>query len=136
MDETLYDAFCRESASLKQVISRTVVPSAPDAPDLASIIGTYHHVIGISSMITALQDSCTDAQAALLADARDTVAEFDTRYHPGILTFLAESVRLQTDRLADIQSEPDSEQSRLYDLLRQTMSTHEFVGQYDASLGK
>lgn len=136
MDQDLYDAFCREYAALPHAVSEASHVSGAGREEIACIVDTYHRIIGISSMIRALEP-CTGDSMRRLDDARATVAEFDAHVHPGILRMLAESVKTQTEHLMCTRdgSEPGV-QSGLYDMLRQTISTREFVMQYDAGLGQ
>ncbi|HSG83457.1 MAG: hypothetical protein ACE5RQ_00665 [Nitrosopumilus sp.] len=111
--------------------------------NIHEIIETYYQVMNVSSMATMLKEQGDSEPEELLKKIINTeklISErFDSVIHPKIMDELSESIQKLTKNL---QSEPSGEKSKeqiesdakLFDELRQTMSTKEFVEQYETGL--
>lgn len=103
--------------------------------DISEIVLCYYGVISMSATIRALGPVRDDAElAGLVADAEGMIREFDSRIHPVIMSRLAESVEEQTASLKS-GAPGGADRAALFEKLRKTMSTREFVGQYDGGTG-
>ena len=111
--------------------------------NIHEIIETYYQVMNVSSMATMLKEQGDSEPEELLEKITNTEKliskRFDSVIHPKIMDELSESIQKLTKNL---QSEPSGEKSKeqiesdakLFDELRQTMSTKEFVEQYETGL--
>jgi len=111
--------------------------------NIHEIVETYYQVMNVSSMATMLKQQADSEPEELLKKISQTeklISErFDSSIHPKIMDSLSSSIQKLTKNL---QSEPSGEKSKeqiekdakLFDELRQTMSTEEFVEQYDSGL--
>lgn len=111
--------------------------------NIHEIIETYYQVMNVSSMATMLKEQGDSEPEELLEKITNTEKliskRFDSVIHPKIMDKLSESIQKLTKNL---QSEPSGEKSKeqiesdakLFDELRQTMSTKEFVEQYETGL--
>jgi predicted RND superfamily exporter protein len=107
------------------------------------IVETYYQVMNVSSMATMLKEQGDSEPEELLEkikNAEKLISErFNSVIHPKIMDKLSESIQKLTKNL---QSEPSGEKSKeqiesdakMFDELRQTMSTKEFVEQYETGL--
>lgn len=111
--------------------------------NIHEIVVTYYQVMNVSSMATMLKQQADSEPEELLKKIDHTeklISErFDSSIHPKIMDVLSSSIQKLTKNL---QSEPSGEKSKeqiendakLFDELRQTMSTKEFVEQYESGL--
>ncbi len=110
---------------------------------VAEIAETYHLVMNVSAMITALGGR--DAAAGpgplqeRIAEAGKAIDGFNAAAHPRILAGLAASVEEAAEALragSDPGTPPggDGGTADAYEELRQMMSAREFVEQYDSGL--
>jgi hypothetical protein len=111
--------------------------------NIHEIVETYYQVMNISSMVTMLKQQAESESNELMEKIQETKKlisqRFDTVIHPRILEKLSSSIQKLTKNL---QSENSGEKSKeqieldakLFDELRQTMSTKEFVEQYENGL--
>jgi hypothetical protein len=119
---------------------------AADSKDnmkIHEIVDAYYNVMNVSSMVTMLKQQAESEPEELMEKIRETekliFQRFDTVIHPKIMEKLSFSIQKLTKNL---QSENSGEKSKeqmeldakLFDELRQTMSTKEFVEQYENGL--
>ena len=107
------------------------------------IVETYYQVMNVSSMVTMLKEQVDSEPGPLLSKIQETekmISEkFDSILHPKILEKISSSIQQMTKNL---QSEDSGEKSKeqiesnakLFEELRQTMSTKEFVKQYEKGI--
>jgi len=107
------------------------------------IIETYYQVMNVSSMTTMLKQQADSEPKELMDKIQNTEnlisKRFDSVLHPKIMEKLSISIQ---DLTKNMQSENSGHKSKeqiemdakLFDELRQTMSTKEFVEQYDSGL--
>jgi hypothetical protein len=138
--EDISQMFEKESQKLENLFDTT--DSKTDM-NIHEIIETYYQVMNVSSMATMLKEQGDSEPEELLKKIINTeklISErFDSVIHPKIMDELSESIQKLTKNL---QSEPSGEKSKeqiesdakLFDELRQTMSTKEFVEQYETGL--
>ncbi|QUC63924.1 hypothetical protein NsoK4_05525 [Nitrosopumilus sp. K4] len=108
------------------------------------IVETYYQIMNISSMTTMLKQQLdgTKHESLLkkIAETEKTISdEFNSKIHPQIMENLSKSIQETTDNLqagnsAQKSKEEIENEAKLYDELRQQMSTREFVEQYDKGI--
>ncbi len=133
--------FHTESEKLENLINNASTKSELSIPE---IIETYYQVTNVSSMTTMLKQQLHADEHQTLLDKIQEIEKvisekFNSGIHPQIMEKLANSIQ---DAMKNLQSgsseqklknEIESE-AELYEQLRQTMSTKEFVEQYDKGL--
>jgi len=133
--------FHTESKNLENLINNATTKSKLSIPE---IIETYYQIMNVSSMSTMLkqQHGGSNEHNSLIEEIEETqkfISEkFDSDLHPSIMRQLSNSLTditktLQSGTLDKSKDEIESE-AKLYEKLRQTMSTKEFVEQYDKGL--
>ena len=111
--------------------------------NIHEIVETYYQVMNVSSMATMLKEQGDSEPEELLEKITQTeklISErFDSTIHPKIMERLSSLIQ---DLTKNLQSGPSGEKSKeqiekdakMFDELRQTMSTKEFVEQYETGL--
>jgi len=132
--------FESESQKLENLISNA--DSKTDM-NIHEIVETYYQVMNVSSMATMLKEQTDSEPKELLEAIQKTeklISErFDSSIHPKILERLSISIQtltknLQSENTSDKSKEQTELDAKLFDELRQTMSTREFVEQYESGL--
>jgi hypothetical protein len=106
------------------------------------IIETYYQIINVSSMITMLKEKINSENASLLDKIHETeklISEkFNPDIHPKIMDYLKTCIQKDTQNLQlrnrEKSKEETESEAKLFEELRQKMSTKEFVEQYDQGL--
>jgi len=133
--------FHTESKNLENLINNATTKSELS---ISEIIETYYQIMNVSSMSTMLkqQHGGSNEHNSLIEEIEETqkfISEkFDSDLHQSIMRQLSNSLTditktLQSGTLDKSKDEIESE-AKLYEKLRQTMSTKEFVEQYDKGL--
>ncbi len=133
--------FHTESEKLENLINNASTKSELSIPE---IIETYYQVTNVSSMTTMLKQQLHADEHQTLLDKIQEIEQvisdkFNSNIHPPIMEKLANSIQ---DAMKNLQSGSSEQKSKneieseaeLYEQLRQTMSTKEFVEQYDKGL--
>jgi predicted RND superfamily exporter protein len=111
--------------------------------NIHEIVETYYQVMNVSSMITMLKQQTDSEPEELLEKITQTeklISErFDSSIHPKIMDHLSSSIQsltknLQSETIDEKSKEQIEKDAKLFDELRQTMSTKEFVEQYETGL--
>jgi len=133
--------FHTESEKLENLINAAT--TKPELP-IHEIIETYYQIMNVSSMITMLKPQIdVDEHKSFLEKIQETekiISEkFNSNVHPQIIKILAKSIQDTMKNLQSGGSEQKSKEeieneAKLYEELRQKMSTKEFVEQYDKGL--
>ena len=132
--------FDSESQKLQNLID--TVNSKTDV-NIREIVETYYQVMNVSSMVTMLKEQAESEPNPLLSKIKETekmISEkFDSILHPEILAKISSSIQEMTKNLQSGNSgEKSKEQiesdAKLFEELRQTMSTKEFVEQYEKGI--
>ena len=107
------------------------------------IIETYYQVMNVSSMTTMLKQQADSQSKELLEKIQQTekliFERFDSIIHPKIMKKLSTSIQelsknLQSGNSGKKSKEQTESDAKLFDELRQTMSTKEFVEQYEKGI--
>jgi len=132
--------FQNESEKLENLINSATTKSELS---LHEIIETYYQIMNVSSMITMLKPQIdVGKHKSFLEQIQETekiISEkFNSDVHPQIIVQLAKSIQETTKNLQSGNREKSKEEiedeAKQYEELRQTMSTKEFVEQYDKGL--
>ena len=104
------------------------------------IVETYYQVMNVSSMATMLKAQADSEPREIIDKIKQTeklISErFDSVIHPKIMENLSMSIQeltknLQSENSGEKSKEQTESDAKLFDELRQTMSTKEFVEQYE-----
>ena len=133
--------FQTESEKLENLINNATTKSELS---IHEIIETYYQIMNVSSMITMLKPQIdVDEHKSFLEKIQETekiISEkFNSTIHPQIMVQLTNSIEnttknLQSDSNEEKSKEKIENEAKLYEDLRQKMSTKEFVEQYDKGL--
>ena len=140
--EDLSELFYTESTNLESVINAALTKSKLPPSE---IIPIYYQIMNVVSLIALLKQQFDqlDENSSIILKVKDTqklISEkFNTNLHKFILTSLTVTIADTTKRLSSTQNGEKSKdeietEAKLYEQLRQTMSTKEFVEQYDKGL--
>ena len=132
--------FQTESEKLENLIHNATIK-----PELTihEIIETYYQVMNVSSMIVVLKqqpDINGHDVLSKIQEIETVISEkFDSTVHPRTLEKLGNSIQSIMNDLQSVSSEQKSREdieneAKLYEELRQKMSTKEFVEQYGKEL--
>jgi len=133
--------FHDESEKLENLINNATTKSELS---IHEIIETYFQIMNVSSMAVMLKQQLQADEHKILLDKiidieRVISKKFNSSIHPQVLKQLTKSIQ---DSIKNLQSEDSKQKSKedienkakLYEELRQKMSTKEFVEQYDKGL--
>ena len=132
--------FNGESQKLNNLIS-----TANSKTDLSihEIVETYYQVMNVSSMVAMLKEQAESEPESLLDKIQVTEKliseQFNSNVHPKIMKKLSTSIQettkqLQSGNTGEKSTEEIESEAKLFEELRQKMSTREFVEQYDKGL--
>ena len=103
------------------------------------IVEIYYQITNVSSMIMVVKPQLDQNNDKILYVEKFISEKFNSIIHPKIMEHIANSISGITSNLQSINSEQKSKETieneaKLYEKLREIMSTQEFVKQYDVSL--
>jgi hypothetical protein len=140
--------FYSESNKLEDVLSKSLKNS--EKLSLSEIIGLYYQIINVTSLVKFLRQNLKDTENmkedSLLLDKIQEIEKyidekFDSDLHLLLMSNLEKSIETLKIKLKDFttnQPEKTKEvvenQAKMYEELRQIMSTKEFVDQYNNGL--
>ena len=128
-----------ESQKLETLINNTATKSDLS---ISEIVETYYQIMNVSSMIAMIKQ-LGDQHKGLMSEISETEEiisdKFDTQIHPRIVSYLAKSIQDITKNLQSANSVQKSKEeiendAKLFDELREKMSTKEFVDQYEKGI--
>jgi len=140
--EDTFKIFNIETGKLESTINTALAKSELT---LSEIVQTYYQIMNVGSLCTLIkqQHEYIDKNDSLNRKIEETQKliskKFELDLHPTIMTQLGNSIRDITKKLQSgnslekTKNEIESE-SKLFEKLRQIMSTKEFVEQYDKGL--
>jgi elongation factor P--beta-lysine ligase len=111
--------------------------------DVNQIVEIYYQITNISSLIEVMRQQIDKSDLSSfekISNAENFISEkFNSTIHPKIMSNISNSVLEITKNLQSLNSEQKSKETieneaKLYEKLRELMSTKEFVKQYDAGL--
>jgi uncharacterized coiled-coil DUF342 family protein len=103
------------------------------------IVEIYYQITNVSSMIMVVKPQLDQNNDKILYVEKFISEKFNCIIHPKIMEHIANSISGITSNLQSINSEQKSKETieneaKLYEKLREIMSTREFVKQYDTGL--
>ena len=134
--------FDEESKKLQNLID---IADSKNDLSVHEIVEIYYQVMNVSSMATMLKQQADSESNPLLEKIQNTekiISEkFNHQIHPKVTEMLASSIQETTKNLqsknSDEKSKNETESdAKLFDELRQKMSTKEFVEQYSKGFDK
>jgi hypothetical protein len=133
--------FHTESEKLENLINKITTKSELS---IHEIVETYYQIMNVSSMTVMLKQQLDTNEHKILLDKiaeteRVISEKFNPTTHPQVMEKLTKSiqdtVKILQSRDSEQKSKEDIENdAKLYEELRQKMSTKEFVEQYDKGL--
>jgi len=142
--------FTSESSKLQDVISHALKNS--EILSTSEIIETYYQVSNVTSLVKFLRQKFgdlenTEENKTLLNKMQEIEKLIDEKFnktlHPLVMSQLKKSIENSRKNLKDMKTNQSKKtkneienQARVYEKLRQTMSTKEFVDQYNKLLDK
>lgn len=132
----LNDSFVKESEKLDNQISE--LSAKLEKLSISEIVSAYYQVMNVSSILQILKDS---GEREKTHSTEEIIQKkFNDSLHPEILSQLNESIQEYMDKLNANKGKRSSEtiqnESKLYEELRELMSTKEFAEQYGKGLIK
>ncbi len=132
----LLELFTSESNKLENLVNALNFDSELS---VNQIVEVYYQITNLSSMITVVRPQLDQNNAKILYVEKFISKKFNSTIHPKIMERIAISISDITRNLQSINSEQKSKETieneaKLYEKLREIMSTNEFVKQYDAGL--
>ena len=136
----LIKLFITEFEKLENLTSQ--INSENELP-VNQIVTLYYQITNVSSMIEVMKQQIDKSDLSSfekISNAENFISEkFNSTIHPKIMTNIANSISEITKNLQSLGSDQKSKETieneaKLYEKLREIMSTKEFVKQYDAGL--
>ena len=137
-----FNLFVDESTKLKNSISKVQNSKSLSSTE---IVGLYYQVINVSSLAEFFKKSTGGSEATQLNKIQEIEKyieeNFNQSLHPLVSTQLKNHIENTKEKLKGNQTKQRSQseienQAKLYEQLRQEMSTKEFVEQYNQVLKK
>jgi len=138
--DAISQMFDSESQKLQNLIDTA---SSKTDMNIHEIVETYYQVMNVSSMCAMLKKQADSEPVSLLSKIQETeklISEkFDSIIHPKILEHLSTTIQeltknLQSENSGEKSKEQIESDAKLFEKLRQTMSTKEFVEQYEKGI--
>ena len=103
------------------------------------IVQVYYQITNISSMIVVIKQQLKQSTEKILRTEKFINENFNSIIHPKIMDHIENSISNITTDLQSLNSGQKSKETieneaKLYEKLREIMSTKEFVKQYDSGL--
>ena len=138
--DAISQMFDSESQKLQNLIDTA---NSKTDMNIHEIVETYYQVMNISSMCTMFKEQADSEPNPLLSKVQETekmISEkFDSIIHPKILEHLSTTIQeltknLQSGNSGEKSKEQVESDAKFFEKLRQTMSTKEFVEQYEKGI--
>ena len=132
----LFELFIIEFEKLENLVNK--LNSENELP-VNQIVEVYYQITNVSSMITVVKSQLAQNNDKILHTEKFISEKFNSDIHPKIMKHITNSISDITSNLQSINSEQKSKETieneaKLYEKLREIMSTKEFVKQYAAGL--
>ena len=107
------------------------------------IVSIYYQITNVASMMDVMKQQIANSDLSFHEKISNTETfiskKFNSIIHPKIMTNITNSISEITNNLQSLNSEQKSKETieneaKLYEKLREIMSTKEFVKQYDSGL--
>ena len=136
----LIELFTLEFKKLENLVNRI---NSENELSVNKIVEIYYQITNVSSMIEVMKQQIEKSDLSSfekISNAENFISEkFNSTIHPKIMTNITNSLSEITKNLQSLDSDQKSKETieneaKLYEKLREIMSTKEFVKQYDAGL--
>ena len=132
----LLELFTSEYDKLENLVNAM---NFDDELPVNQIVEVYYQITNVSSMITVVKPQLAQNNDKILYAEKFISEKFNSIIHPKIMKHITNSISNITSNLQSINSEQKSNETieneaKLYEKLREIMSTKEFVKQYDAGI--
>ena len=132
----LLELFISEYDKLENLVNAM---NFDDELPVNQIVEVYYQITNVSSMITVMKPQLAQNNDKILYAEKFISEKFNSIIHPKIMEHITNSISDITDNLQSLNSEQKSKETieteaKLYEKLREIMSTKEFVKQYDAGM--
>ena len=132
----LLELFTSEYDKLENLVNAM---NFDDELPVNQIVEVYYQITNVSSMITVVKPQLAQNNDKILHAEKFISEKFNSIIHPKIMEHITNSISGITSNLQSINSEQKSKETieneaKLYEKLREIMSTKEFVKQYDAGM--
>jgi len=136
----LIELFTLEFEKLENLVNQ--INSENELP-VNKIVEIYYQITNVSSMIEVIKQQINKSDLSSfekISNAENFISEkFNSTIHPKIMNNIENSISEITQNLQSLDSDQKSKETieneaKLYEKLREIMSTKEFVKQYDAGL--
>ena len=136
----LFELFIIEFEKLENLVNK--LNSENELP-VNQIVEIYYQITNVSSMIEVMKQQIDKSDLSSfekISNVENFISKkFNSTIHPKIMTNIENSISEITKNLQSLDSDQKSKEiieneAKLYEKLREIMSTKEFVKQYDAGL--
>jgi len=139
MNDELADTFVSESDKLKTKISDMLKKS--EKFSISEIVSMYYQIMNVNSLLEILKQENKDNDLSeKISDTEQEIkTNFDNSLHTLILSQLNETINdymntLKSNKGGSKSQDTIQKEAKLYEELREFMSTKEFVEQYDKGI--
>ena len=132
----LLELFTSEYDKLENLVNAM---NFDDELHVNQIVEVYYQITNVSSIIIVVKPQLAQNNEKILYAEKFISEKFNSIIHPKIMKHITNSISNITSNLQSINSEQKSKETieneaKLYEKLREIMSTKEFVKQYDAGI--
>ena len=136
----LIELFDTEFIKLENLVNEITLENELPVNQIVSI---YYQITNVTSMIEVMKQQIDNSDSSFhekISNAENFISKkFNSIIHPKIMANIVTSVSTITGNLQSLNSEQKSKEiieneAKLYEKLREIMSTKEFVKQYDSGL--
>ena len=136
----LMELFDTEFTKLENLVNKINLENELPVNQIVSI---YYQITNVASMIEVMKKQIDNSDSSFHEKISNTETfiskKFNSIIHPKIMTNITNSISEITKNLQSLNSEQKSKETieneaKLYEKLREIMSTKEFVKQYDSGL--
>jgi hypothetical protein len=136
----LIELFDTEFIKLENLVNEIILENELPVNQIVSI---YYQITNVTSMIEVMKQQIDNSDSSFrekISNAENFISKkFNYIIHPKIMVNITNSISTITENLQSLNSEQKSKETieneaKLYEKLREIMSTKEFVKQYDSGL--
>ena len=136
----LIELFDTEFIKLENLVNEIILENELPVNQIVSI---YYQITNVTSMIEVMKQQIDNSDSSFREKISNTEnfisKKFNSIIHPKIMVNITNSISTITENLQSLNSEQKSKETieneaKLYEKLREIMSTKEFVKQYDSGL--
>jgi hypothetical protein len=136
----LIELFDTEFIKLENLVNKINLENELPVNQIVSI---YYQITNVTSMIEVMKQQIDNSDSSFhekISTTENFISKkFNSITHPKIMANIANSISTITENLQSLNSEQKSKETieneaKLYEKLREIMSTKEFLKQYDSGL--